>query len=625
MISRKLAAVASALLLTFSTLLPLAMASSASADSPNLIANASVETADPSNSAQPQSWLKDNWGTNKETYTYLKTGAEDGTHAVKVQMTSYTSGDAKWYFTPVNVTAGSQYNFSDYYQGTVATDVVAQFDDGNGNYTYQDLGAAAKSTTWKQYAASLTVPAGAVHVTVFHLIESVGTLTTDNFSLTAAAPVTPPPPPTPGSNLIANQSVETASPNNSAMPQSWLQDKWGTNKVTYSYPTTGGQDGKRSVKLQMTSYTSGDAKWYFTPVAVQQNTLYTYSDYYQSNVASDVVVQFDDGNGNYTYQDLGSPATSTAWKQFTATFTPPSTAVHATVFHLLAKVGTLTTDNFSLTSSTVTPPPPPPPGNAITNPSVETPDPTNSAMPQSWLHDNWGTNTPTYTYLNGGAEDGSRAMQIQMTSYTSGDAKWYFKPVTVPAGTTQYAFSDYYKASVSTMAYAVFDMSDGSTLYQIIGQPGVSANWQKFATNFTVPAGAVDVTVYHLINQVGTLTTDNFSLAPYTPTGFNRPIVTLTFDDGYQSTYDNGLPELNKYGFKSTQYIITGLVGQPNYMTKSEVLAWNTGGHDVESHTVTHPDLTQLTAAQLTTELSQSQSTLQSWLGKPVKDLAYPY
>ena len=219
---------------------------------------------------------------------------------------------------------------------------------------------------------------------------------------------------------------------------------------------------------------------------------------------------------------------STDWKQYTASFTPPATAVNVTVFHLLNKVGTLATDNFSLTTPTTTPTPPTPPttppttppvpaNNTIANPSVETVSQADATLPQSWHHDNWGTNTPAYTYLNSG-QNGSRSMQVQLTSYTSGDAKWYFDPVSVPAGNSQYAFSDYYKSTVPTMVYAAFTMSDGSMLYQIIGQPSAATAWQQFSTNFSIPSGAVNVTVYHLINQVGTLTTDNYSLAPYTLT-----------------------------------------------------------------------------------------------------------
>ena len=37
----------------------------------------------------------------------------------------------------------------------------------------------------------------------------------------------------------------------------------------------------------------------------------------------------------------------------------------------------------------------------------------------------------------------------------------------------------------------------------------------------------------------------------------NRGLVSINFDDGYQSMYDNGLPILDAAGLKSTQYIIT--------------------------------------------------------------------
>src|ERR1700683_3461949 len=94
----------------------------AGAASPNLIANPLVETADPNNANAPADWLVGNWGTNTFNTSYLKSGPAGDTNSVEVNMTAYSSGDAKWYFTPVNVTAGSQYTFSDEYESNVATD-----------------------------------------------------------------------------------------------------------------------------------------------------------------------------------------------------------------------------------------------------------------------------------------------------------------------------------------------------------------------------------------------------------------------------------------------------------------------------------------------------------------------
>jgi peptidoglycan/xylan/chitin deacetylase (PgdA/CDA1 family) len=342
----RLLSIFNAVLLLATALLP-SLTATASAASANLIANSSVETAD-SSGKLPQSWSQDAWGTNTHTFSYLTTG-HTGSRSVKVQISSYGSGDAKWAAAPVNVQSGTKYDYSDYYQSSITSDVVAQYDDGAGNYTYVDLGtASASASTWKQYAVSLTVPAGVKQVTVFHLIAGVGTLTLDDASLSMSDTTTTPPA---TGNLVANPSVETASTNNSAIPASWSQDAWGTNTHTFSYLTTG-HTGSRSLQVQITKYTSGDAKWSFAPVAVTSGTTYTFSDYYQASVATDVVAQYDDGAGNYTYVDLGTAAKTTAWTQFTTSLTVPAGAKNVTILHVIAAVGTLTTDDFSLVSNT---------------------------------------------------------------------------------------------------------------------------------------------------------------------------------------------------------------------------------------------------------------------------------
>jgi len=103
-------------------------------------------------------------------------------------------------------------------------------------------------------------------------------------------------------------------------------------------------------------------------------------------------------------------------------------------------------------------------------------------------------------------------------------------------------------------------------------------------------------------------------------------MVSLTFDDGWSSIYTNGLPLLQKYGFVSTQYIISGKLNTANYMTTAMVQAFKNAGSEIGSHTVTHPDLTTLTSANLKTELSSSKTTLQKLFGTDTAlDFASPY
>jgi len=151
-------------------------------------------------------------------------------------------------------------------------------------------------------------------------------------------------------NLIPNPSVETA---NGTKPLNWNTGKWGTNSATFTYPTIG-LDGARAVKVSMTAYTSGYAKWFFDDVIIDPGTTYTFSEYYKSNVTTSVSIRWKKKNGSYSYQYLGSPSASNNWSQKTFSFTAPTDVSSMTVFHVISKVGSLDIDSVQLTRMTTT-------------------------------------------------------------------------------------------------------------------------------------------------------------------------------------------------------------------------------------------------------------------------------
>jgi peptidoglycan/xylan/chitin deacetylase (PgdA/CDA1 family) len=104
-------------------------------------------------------------------------------------------------------------------------------------------------------------------------------------------------------------------------------------------------------------------------------------------------------------------------------------------------------------------------------------------------------------------------------------------------------------------------------------------------------------------------------------------MISVTLDDGWASQYNNALPVLNKYGVPATMYIISGSVNDvPLYMTQAQIQAFASRGDEIAGHTVTHPDLTTLTATQRNNELSQSKATLQQMFGPTAAiDFASPY
>lgn len=585
----------------------------AAAASPNLAPNPSLETA--ASATQPQSWQTGGWGTNTRSFNYLSTG-HTGSRSVKVSLGSHTSGDAKWYFTPVTVSPSTAYTYSDHYQATVTTRIVVQVTTTGGGTSYIELSpaAATSGSTWSQTTQHFKTPANATSVTIFHLLDKVGSLTLDDVSLAKQTTPTP----NPATNLVANPSVEQVSTSNTSLPTAWTNNNWGTNAATFSYPNTG-YTGSRSVKVQVSNYVSGDAKWHFTPITVNPGAYYLFSDWYQSNVPTNVIAQFTKTDGTLVYSILGTTPASTAWAQAQYQIAIPANVTQLSVFHVIAANGYLTTDDTSVTPLLATPSD----SNPVPNPSLET---AAGTQPTAWTPSMWGTNTASFEYANEG-HTGNRSAKVTISSYTSGDAKWIFdsQPLTVGS---QYRFTGWYKTNTQPHVVAMFNKTDGTQQYFGMPQPlpssAAATTWQRYTDTFTVPANTVSVSVFMFINSTGWLQIDDYSIEPYQPTGFNRPLVTLTFDDGHEDNIQTALPAMAQKGFKSTQCYATefveGVTGGPE-----NVQAFKNAGHEICSHTVTHPFLTQISSSQLTYELTHSQQYLQQLTGNPINNIASPY
>jgi peptidoglycan/xylan/chitin deacetylase (PgdA/CDA1 family) len=104
----------------------------------------------------------------------------------------------------------------------------------------------------------------------------------------------------------------------------------------------------------------------------------------------------------------------------------------------------------------------------------------------------------------------------------------------------------------------------------------------------------------------------------------SKPVV-LSFDDGYTDVYDNVYKVLRTDHMTATFFIIAGLVGQPRYLTWTQIQDMAKHGMDIEAHTMTHPDLTVVPAAQTWGEIDQSRLVLQQHLHRSVRVFCYPY
>ncbi len=103
----------------------------------------------------------------------------------------------------------------------------------------------------------------------------------------------------------------------------------------------------------------------------------------------------------------------------------------------------------------------------------------------------------------------------------------------------------------------------------------------------------------------------------------DKPIV-LSFDDGYRSMYTEALPLLKEYGFRGTFFLHLANINTEKGLTEEMIQEMITAGMEIGSHTVSHPDLTKLTASKLKQELEESKRVLSEITGTSVHTLAYP-
>lgn len=385
-----------------------------------------------------------------------------------------------------------------------------------------------------------------------------------------------------------------------------------------------GQLRDQALKLDITRYASGDVTLATPRVDVQPGKTYLFKAFASSDADFTMLARHHHADGSTTLEQLRNPLQKPGSSPFTVSdvFNSGDTTTAVEYVFRLASTGTIRVEGAYLEAADDVRLPP-----AAGTGANLVPDP-GLAGPQPGATDSWSPYASGESTVESGRgvdKDGG-FLWTRVANYQSGEAKWQYPPV--PVTTDRYfEFRATYRSEREVDVVAEFELADGGRSFHNLATVPPAGEWTALSEAFQIPPGAKAAMVTVVSHGDGTTGVRGYSLTDVTKPGplrWGQPMVSITFDDGWQSVYDRALPLLDKYNFKSTQYVNASSIETPNFVTAAEVQQMHQAGHEIAAHSYEHVDLTSIGTDRLDEELRKSEETLAA-AGLGTDDLAPPY
>lgn len=228
--------------------------------------------------------------------------------------------------------------------------------------------------------------------------------------------------------------------------------------------------------------------------------------------------------------------------------------------------------------------------------------------------------------------DGLRYLQVTSTNdmymdnNTQVDPGWITDPADVKNGQT-YTYGFDYRAEVPVQVQ--LELRSGDTvLYQNTTELPPSKQWKNFTAHYLNTVNINSMRMVTSIKKPGGFDTKNYAIYKIGSSKLDRGgVVTVAFDDGWQSFYTKAFPLFQSYQMPTTQFIVSDFSDKKmaGYMNFDEITKLKQAGNEIGSHSLRHCDQAKMSQREVANDTVQSKNILSKHSLGPARIFAYPH
>jgi peptidoglycan/xylan/chitin deacetylase (PgdA/CDA1 family) len=102
------------------------------------------------------------------------------------------------------------------------------------------------------------------------------------------------------------------------------------------------------------------------------------------------------------------------------------------------------------------------------------------------------------------------------------------------------------------------------------------------------------------------------------------PVITIMFDDGLSSVYEEALPLLERFGYPANVATVASMIGKPGYMSVEEFKDVLSKGWALSDHTYSHIDCKHSKDYQIRNEVIRNRESIWDLFNYKLRDFVFP-